>query len=167
MRGTLFGPKLYTNGLSCHTISWHYTFKKKSWKIIFLKWLLDLCKLNTINNCIVPMTKRTQCLTTFYIALLIEEWITLSHVSQKIRFLPLIMKKRTFRYFLPILYRNCEGFLFFFFWSELCLNKTQLFVSLSNVNEIWNSRQKSLILLSKKYIRHYIYSKILDLKTTF
>jgi hypothetical protein len=28
MRGALFVPKLYTNGLSWDTISWHYIFKK-------------------------------------------------------------------------------------------------------------------------------------------
>jgi hypothetical protein len=27
IRGVLFWPKLFTNGLSWHTISWHYTFK--------------------------------------------------------------------------------------------------------------------------------------------
>jgi hypothetical protein len=27
IRGTLFRPKLHVNGLSWHTISWHYTFK--------------------------------------------------------------------------------------------------------------------------------------------
>jgi hypothetical protein len=28
IRGILFGPKLNTNGFSCHTISWHYTFNR-------------------------------------------------------------------------------------------------------------------------------------------
>jgi hypothetical protein len=34
--GVLFGPKLYTNGLSLHTISWHYTFK--DWGLALAKW---------------------------------------------------------------------------------------------------------------------------------
>jgi hypothetical protein len=31
VRYELFRPKLNSNGLSGHTISWHYPFKRKSW----------------------------------------------------------------------------------------------------------------------------------------
>jgi hypothetical protein len=36
IRSILFGPKLYTNGLSWHNISWHYTYKGM-YRYIFIR----------------------------------------------------------------------------------------------------------------------------------
>jgi hypothetical protein len=36
IRGILFKPKLDTNGLSWHTISWYYTFKNCNFRLFFL-----------------------------------------------------------------------------------------------------------------------------------